>query len=49
MMNEQRPLCCCLIAGHLSGGQLNPAVTLGLVLTGALHPIQGIANVCAQV
>lgn len=35
--------------GHLSGGQLNPAVTLGLVLTGALHPIQGIANVCAQV
>ena len=35
--------------GHLSGGQMNPAVTFGLVGVGALNPIQGFANLCAQV
>lgn len=35
--------------GHLSGGQMNPAVTLGLMGVGALNPLQGVANICAQV
>ncbi|GAB4820145.1 hypothetical protein N2152v2_007191 [Parachlorella kessleri] len=35
--------------GHLSGGQLNPAVTLGLALTGSLPPLQAVANVLAQI
>ena len=34
---------------HLSGGQLNPAVSLGLVLTGGLGPLQFLCNVAAQV
>lgn len=34
--------------GHISGGQLNPAVTLGLVLSGNLGLLQGIANALAQ-
>jgi hypothetical protein len=34
---------------HLSGGQMNPAVTLGLVLAGSLGPVQGAANMVAQV
>lgn len=34
---------------HLSGGQLNPAVTLGLALVGALGPAQAAANMLAQV
>ncbi|KAL4424740.1 hypothetical protein ABPG77_000083 [Micractinium sp. CCAP 211/92] len=33
---------------HLSGGQLNPAVTLGLALVGALGPAQAAANMLAQ-
>lgn len=33
---------------HLSGGQLNPAVTLGLVLSGALSVAQGILNAISQ-
>jgi hypothetical protein len=28
---------------------MNPAVTTGLVLSGALNPLQGVANICAQV
>ena len=35
--------------GHLSGGQLNPAVTLGLALTGNLGIAQASANMLAQV
>ncbi|GAB4814534.1 hypothetical protein N2152v2_001580 [Parachlorella kessleri] len=35
--------------GHLSGGQMNPAVTFGLVGVGALNPMQGLANLCAQI
>jgi MIP family channel proteins len=34
--------------GPRSGGQLNPAVSLGLVLTGDLGVIQGLANFVAQ-
>lgn len=34
---------------HLSGGQLNPAVTLGLGLVGALPVLQTVANIVAQV
>lgn len=34
--------------GHISGGQLNPAVTLGLVLSGNLGLLQGAANAVAQ-
>jgi MIP family channel proteins len=33
---------------HVSGGQLNPAVTAGLFLTGKLGSVQAIANMCAQ-
>jgi glycerol uptake facilitator-like aquaporin len=35
--------------GHLSGGQMNPAVTLGLALTGNLGIVQAAANMLAQV
>jgi aquaporin-1 len=34
--------------GHVSGCHLNPAVTLGLVLSGNCNVIQGFANVVAQ-
>ena len=34
---------------HLSGGQLNPAVSMGLALVGALGPIQCLANIAAQI
>lgn len=34
--------------GHRSGGQINPAITLGLVLCGKLGPLQGVANWVAQ-
>ncbi|PRW57994.1 aquaporin-1 isoform X1 [Chlorella sorokiniana] len=33
---------------HLSGGQINPAVTLGLALVGALSPAQAAANMLGQ-
>ncbi|KAI3430305.1 hypothetical protein D9Q98_004901 [Chlorella vulgaris] len=35
--------------GHLSGGQMNPAVTLGLALTGNLGIVQAAANILAQI
>ncbi|KAI3432415.1 hypothetical protein D9Q98_003969 [Chlorella vulgaris] len=35
--------------GHLSGGQMNPAVTLGLALTGNLGVAQAAANMLAQI
>lgn len=34
--------------GHISGGQVNCAVTLGLVLAGHLGPLQGIVNFIFQ-
>lgn len=34
---------------HVSGGQLNPAVTLGLFLTGKLGSVQAVGNVVSQV
>lgn len=34
---------------HLSGGQLNPAVTLGLTLAGELPVFQAVINVIAQI
>lgn len=34
--------------GHYSGGQMNCAVTLGLVLAGQVSPIQGLLNFAAQ-
>jgi MIP family channel proteins len=34
---------------HLSGGQLNPAVTLGLALSRELSPVQAAANIAAQI
>eukprot|EP00490_Sorites_sp_Unknown_P026731 CAMPEP_0114643336 /NCGR_PEP_ID=MMETSP0191-20121206/3327_1 /TAXON_ID=126664 /ORGANISM="Sorites sp." /LENGTH=314 /DNA_ID=CAMNT_0001855619 /DNA_START=69 /DNA_END=1013 /DNA_ORIENTATION=+ len=34
--------------GHYSGGQLNCAVTLGLVLTGNCHLVQGLCNFGCQ-
>jgi len=34
--------------GHYSGGQINPAVTLGLVLSGQCSITQGVGNVIAQ-
>jgi len=34
--------------GHYSGGQINCAVTLGLVLAGQVDPIQGLLNFVAQ-
>lgn len=34
---------------HVSGGQLNPAVTAGLFLTGKLGSVQTLANMIAQV
>lgn len=33
---------------HLSGGQMNPAVSLGLALSGTLGPLQAAANMLAQ-
>lgn len=39
----------CYATAHLSGGQLNPAVTLGLALVGALDAAQAAVNVAAQV
>ena len=35
--------------GHLSGGQLNPAVSMALALAGSLPPLQAVANILAQV
>lgn len=35
--------------GHTSGGQFNPAVTLGLVSSGNLPAIQGAINIVSQV
>ena len=34
---------------HLSGGQLNPAVSIGLAVVGALGPVQCLANIAAQI
>lgn len=34
--------------GHISGGQVNCAVTLALVLSGHLGSVQGAANFVAQ-
>ena len=34
---------------HLSGGQLNPAVSFGLMLAGALPPLQMVVNIIAQI
>lgn len=34
---------------HLSGGQLNPAVSFALALVGALPPYQAAANMVAQI
>lgn len=34
--------------GHISGGQINPAVTFGLMLAGKLGFLQGCLNVVAQ-
>ncbi|KAL4442937.1 hypothetical protein ABPG77_008428 [Micractinium sp. CCAP 211/92] len=34
---------------HLSGGQINPAVTLGLLLSNNLGPLQAICNMAAQI
>merc|ERR1719408_1048904 len=34
--------------GHYSGGQINCAVTFGLVLTGQVTVAQGLANLVAQ-
>jgi glycerol uptake facilitator-like aquaporin len=45
-------LSCAVLAfatGHLSGGQMNPAVTLGLALTGNLGVAQAVGNMLAQV
>jgi MIP family channel proteins len=35
--------------GHTSGGQFNPAVTMGLVASGRLPAIQGALNIVSQV
>lgn len=35
--------------GHHSGGQMNCAVTLALVITGDVSPLQGILNVLSQI
>jgi MIP family channel proteins len=35
--------------GHTSGGQMNPAVTAGLVLSGNLPALQGALNAASQV
>merc|ERR1719387_2209225 len=35
--------------GHYSGGHINCAVTFGLVLTGHCCPVQGVANLLAQI
>jgi MIP family channel proteins len=35
--------------GHYSGGHINCAVTFGLVLTGHCCPVQGLANLFAQI
>merc|ERR1719205_431287 len=34
--------------GHYSGGQINCAVTLGLVITGNCSVLQGVGNLVAQ-
>jgi len=34
---------------HLSGGQLNPAVSFGLLLAGELSAIQAVINIIAQI
>jgi MIP family channel proteins len=34
---------------HLSGGQLNPAVSLGLALVKAISPMQMVVNIIAQI
>lgn len=34
--------------GHISGGEINCAVTLGLIIAGVQSPLQGAANVVAQ-
>jgi MIP family channel proteins len=35
--------------GHYSGGHINCAVTLGLVMSGLCEPLQGLVNVVAQI
>jgi MIP family channel proteins len=34
--------------GHISGGEINGAVTIGLIAAGVQSPVQGIANIAAQ-
>lgn len=44
-------LCITVLAytiGHYSGGQINGAVTIGLMAAGELEPVQGVANIFAQ-
>lgn len=36
------------MTAHISGGQLNPAVTIGCLLSGAVPPVQALANIVAQ-
>ena len=38
-----------IIAGPISGGQLNPAVTLALLITGNLNAIKGVLYIVAQI
>ena len=35
--------------GHISGGHINPAVTLALVITKRIDPVKAVAYVGAQV
>jgi len=40
---------CIFSVAHISGGALNPAVSIALFVTGNQGPIQAIANICAQI
>lgn len=34
--------------GHLTGGQINPVVSLSFITTKRIHPIDGILYICGQ-
>lgn len=47
----EKPMCCALVylTRHVSGGQLNPSITLAVTASGHMHWFRGFLYIIAQV